>query len=145
MSYETTDPKGAQAILSGDEGWRFLDVRTEEEFVRGHVPGAYNIPVMLRDPMTGMTPNPRFVDVVLGAFEKTDRLVLGCAAGMRSARACEMLYEAGFETLVNMDGGFSGAPDGLGGIREPGWEACGLPCETECSPERQYGALTATE
>ena len=141
MSYETTDPNGASDLLSGGEGWTFLDVRTEEEFNAGHVPGAWNVPVLFRDPMRGMAPNERFVEVVERAFPKDTRLVLGCAAGMRSARACELLADAGYERLVNMAGGFSGAVDGSGTVVQEGWQACGLPCETDGAAERKYGAL----
>ena len=142
MSYETTDPRGAHDLLGGDAGWGFLDVRTEEEFQAGHVPGAWNVPVLFRDPMRGMVPNERFVEVVERAFPKESKLVLGCAAGMRSARACELLAAAGYANLVNMAGGFSGAMDPTGVVVQPGWEACGLPSSTEPMPERSYGALS---
>lgn len=134
MSYETTDPAGAKALLEGDEPWIYLDVRTVEEFEHGHVPGAHNVPVAFRTG-GGMELNAGFVDAVRGAFAPETPLVLGCAAGVRSARACEMLASAGFTRLVNMDGGFSGAPDGAGGLRMQGWAACGFEVVTGGAPE----------
>ena len=41
--------------------------------------------VLFRDPLQGMAPNPRFVEIVEQHFKKDARLILGCAAGMRSA------------------------------------------------------------
>jgi len=141
MSYESTNPNGAHELMRGGDSWIFIDVRTEEEFHGGHVPDAYNIPVLFRDPMRGMTPNERFVEIVAATFHTEERLVLGCAAGIRSARACEMLAAAGYVTLVNMSGGFSGGMDAAGRLLEAGWEACGLACETDGAVERLYRSL----
>ena len=38
--------EAAQYNASGE--WKYLDVRTEEEFAGGHAPGAINLPFMLR-------------------------------------------------------------------------------------------------
>jgi rhodanese-related sulfurtransferase len=140
MSYETTTPAGAKALLEGEEPWIYLDVRTEEEFERGHPPGAYNAPVAFRTGM-GMEGNDGFVDAVRRAFAPETPLILGCAAGVRSARACELLAAAGFARLVNMDGGFSGAPDGAGGVRLEGWAACGFEVATDAPLERTWAGL----
>ena len=89
----------------------------------------------------GMVVNERFVDAVRARFAPDTPLVLGCAAGVRSAHACEMLAAAGFTRLANMDGGFQGAPDGAGGVREPGWSMCGFEVTREASPEQTWAAL----
>lgn len=141
MSYETTAPAGAKDLLDSGAGWIYLDVRTEEEYASGHVPGAYNIPVATRDPAAGMTLNPAFTELVQRHFGVETKLVLGCAAGGRSARACEMLAPLGYKSLVNMHGGFSGAGGPSGEIEEPGWAACGFPVERECPAERAYSTL----
>ncbi len=126
MSYETLEPKAAAERLESTEGAIYLDVRTPEEYAAGHAPGAYNIPYLLRGP-AGAQPNGSFVDQVAKHFTPQTPLVLGCAAGMRSARACDLLVAAGFESLVNMDGGFSGRSDESGSTVVPGWAECGLP------------------
>jgi len=136
MSYDTTTPEGAKALLDGSDGWTFLDVRTVEEFEAGHVPGAYNAPIAFRGP-GGMELNDAFVPAVAAVFAPDTPLVLGCAAGVRSAHACEALLAAGFTKLVNMDGGFSGSRT------MPGWTACGLEVARECEPERAWSSLAA--
>jgi rhodanese-related sulfurtransferase len=141
MSYRTTNPAGAKELLGNAEGWVYVDVRTEDEYRRGHVPAAYNVPVALSDPAGGMTPNPAFLEVMKRHFAPDTKLVLGCAMGGRSARACELLANAGYSQLVNMHGGFSGARDPFGRVSEPGWQACGFPCENDGADERSYSRL----
>jgi hypothetical protein len=88
-----------------------------------------------------MEPNPEFADVVARLFDSAARLVLGCAAGGRSARACELLLERGFRHMVNMHGGFSGARDPLGQVSEPGWVACGFEVEARPAAGRTWREL----
>ncbi len=140
MPYRSMNPAGAKALLDGPEGWAYVDVRTVEEFAMGHAPGAYNVPVVFRGP-GGMEPNPGFVAAMQRAFKRDAPLVVACAMGGRSARACELLTAAGFTRLVNMDGGFSGARDASGAVREPGWQACGYAVSTDCPPERAWSTL----
>ena len=135
MSYRTIDPTTARELLGSDEGWRYLDVRSEGEFAAGHPEGAYNVPVFFAGP-AGMQPNAEFVEVVRRNFEPNAKLVVGCAAGGRSARACDALADAGFTQLANMHGGFSGGPEG-----ELGWQALGFPCGSHASAERSYDGL----
>ena len=134
------NPSRVHEILAEGQDWQFLDVRTVEEFQLGHVPGAFNVPVFLRE-AHGMVPNPRFVELVQKTFSADAKLVLGCAAGMRSARACDMLDRAGYSQLVNMAGGFSGATDPAGAVVEPGWQSCGLPVEAQSQDGRDYASL----
>lgn len=136
-------PKDAQALLTANDGWIYLDVRSVEEFGGGHPIGAWNIPVMHRGPM-GMTPNAEFVAVATKALPKTAKLVVGCASGMRSLRACELLAAAGYKTLVNCEGGFQGGRDDAGNA-VPGWAAAGLPVETHAATERTYAHLRQTQ
>ena len=142
MSYDTVTPAGAKALLDGDEEWIYLDVRTVEEFEAGHPPGAFNVPIAFRGAL-GMEMNPGFAAAVRRAFDADTPLVLGCAAGIRSARACELLAAVGFTRLVNMDGGFTGARDGMGAVRMPGWVACGFETTTDCAPQNTWAHLGA--
>ena len=141
MSYRTLNPTESKELLDGGEGWIYVDVRSVEEYQAGHVPGAYNVPFAYLDPGGGMAPNMDFVEVMKKRFQPGDKLVVGCAAGGRSARACDLLEPAGFSNLVNMHGGFGGARDASGAVVEPGWQALGFPCEEECPPERAYAQL----
>lgn len=140
MPPKNVDPRAAKKLLDGGEGWFYLDVRTEEEFEAGRPAGAWNVPVMIRDAIGRGSPNPEFVAVVKKIFPAGARLVVGCASGMRSLRGCEMLAGAGFGEVVNLSSGYQGRFDPSGGS-EPGWQDCGLPCESGASPERGYAAL----
>lgn len=101
----------------GDAGYQYLDVRTPEEYSGGHVDGAVNIPVWLRDQATGqMAANPGFIDAVVSQFPNKDtKLCVGCLSGKRSEQATSMLTEAGYNELINMAEGYQG------------WCAAGLP------------------
>lgn len=127
-----------QAHQEQAKGAQYLDVRSVPEFDAGHPAGAYNIPLLHMDPATGMMrPNPEFLSVVRAAFPAATQLVIGCKMGGRSAQACEILSTAGYHDVVNILGGFSGAPQ-YGHI---GWVQAGLPIETTPAPERSYQAL----
>ena len=69
-----------------------LDVRTPEEFVQGHVPGARNIPV---DELRGR----------LGEIPVDARIFCYCQVGQRGYLATRILLQRGF-TAVNLGGGF---------------------------------------
>lgn len=139
MSYETIEPQAASERL--DEGWIYLDVRTPEEFEEGHPPGAYNVPVAFLGTM-GMEPNDEFVSVVQRHFPSDAKLVVACKAGGRSRMACELLGAEGFQVLANMDGGYHGRPNGMGGIAVQGWAACGLPQTLEPTAGRTWDELS---
>jgi metal-sulfur cluster biosynthetic enzyme/rhodanese-related sulfurtransferase len=70
-----------------------LDVRTPAEFNAGHIPRALSIPLdELEDRLAELPPRDRPVLVT-------------CAAGGRSASACEVLAEHGWTRLLNLVGG----------------------------------------
>jgi len=121
-------PAEAKGLV--DEGWIYVDVRSEPEFAAGHPVGAHNVPLAHAGPR-GMQPNPEFLAVMEGAYPKDARLVVGCQAGGRSLRAAEMLTAAGFTQIVDQRAGFGGARDAFGQVNEPGWAAAGLPVTTE--------------
>lgn len=68
-----------------------LDVRTVEEFAGGHVPGALNIPVQALAQRLAEVPKGRPV-------------IVYCESGRRSARALDLLKEAGYTDVREMDG-----------------------------------------
>jgi len=140
MAWKSLDPKSAKKLLDGGEGWIYLDVRTEPEFRASHPTGAWNVPVMMRDPMGRGSPNAEFVAVVKKHFPPSTRFVVGCASGVRSMRACDLLEAAGYAELVNVSSGFQGRMDEAGNV-EPGWQACGLPSESAGPTERTYEKL----
>jgi len=139
MPIEQTTPEKAQQLIG--QGHRYIDVRTEEEFAQGHPATAINIPIAAPDPATGqMAINADFLSVVEAHFTKDAAIIVGCQSGMRSQRAADMLAQAGYETVVNMQGGFGGARDHTGRM-VPGWSEAGLPVCKDCGPENTYAGL----
>ncbi|XP_024986982.1 rhodanese-like domain-containing protein 17 [Cynara cardunculus var. scolymus] len=88
-------------------GYRYLDVRTEEEFKKGHVDfdDALNIPYMFNTSQ-GRVKNPNFMEQVLPVCTKDDHLIVGCQSGVRSVYATTDLLNAGFKHVYNMGGGY---------------------------------------
>lgn len=128
-----------QAEVLLDEGATYVDVRTEEEFADGHVPGAINVPVSFMAP-GGMSPNDQFVDVINATFAKDQLLIVGCKAGGRSARAAALLEQAGFSKIQDMTAGFSGSKDAFG-QPIPGWQAEGREIEIEAEEDQTYAGV----
>jgi len=85
------------AKLSEDKQNILLDVRTIKEFNAGHIPGATNLDVNLPD-----------FDQKLSALDKNKLYLVHCAAGVRSARACERMSRLGFRHLIDLAPGFKG-------------------------------------
>jgi len=78
MSVKQIDPRQTYETLKQDPNAVYIDVRTDAEFVNGHVPGAVNIAVMSPDPMSRrMTPNPNFLQAVQTAFSKDKKIICG--------------------------------------------------------------------
>lgn len=73
-----------------------LDVRTPEEFVKGHLDGAININYF----------DENFIEQV-SSLDKSKALLIHCAAGGRSAKAMNSLKDKGFSKLYNMLGGYN--------------------------------------
>jgi len=78
-----------------------IDVREEAELIRtGIIPGAWHVPLSELESFA----NPHNGT---GAAELSldKRLILYCAAGVRSALGVEILQELGYENAANLDGG----------------------------------------
>lgn len=126
-----------------EQGHVYVDVRSSEEFAYGHPEGAFNVPLLERDPETGqMAPNPDFVRVMQAAFPPDTKLLIGCQVGGRSARAAQMLASFGYADVANVRGGFAGMRDQMSGrVIDPGWHESGLPVGDGQPADRHYGAL----
>ena len=142
MAIQSASPERAAELLSSEQGYVYLDVRSIPEFAQGHPRSACNVPLLHAEPGSRqLAPNPDFLRVVQANFPPESRLLLGCLSGGRSLRAAEILEEAGYKNLLNVRCGFGGARDHFGRVTEPGWEALGLPVEREESPGRSYQSL----
>ena len=74
---------------------QLIDVRTPEEFREGHIDGAVNIDL--------------FSDDFSGAFAKFNKnqpVYIYCRSGNRSQKAAVKLSEMGFQTIIDLRGGF---------------------------------------
>ena len=86
-----------------EQGWTLLDVRSDEEWASGRMPGAVHIPM----------------DQLMGRLEEVgDQVICVCAVGGRSARVTQFLNSRGADAL-NLDGGIYA------------WADAGLPVETD--------------
>ncbi|HYB90323.1 MAG TPA: rhodanese-like domain-containing protein [Candidatus Binataceae bacterium] len=131
MAIKQQMPLEAHTTLQNNPDALYLDVRTEPEFAAGHPAGAINIPVVFFKAPGQMQLNPDFLDVVEKVLPKGRKLVVGCQAGGRSQRACEMLEDAGYTDLTNVVGGFGGQRDQNGKIVVAGWRDAGLPTSAD--------------
>lgn len=136
-----TTPDAAADVLQENSEAVYLDVRTAAEFEAGHPAGAYNVPVVLFDPQRRPVPNPDFERVAQAVFPKGKKLLVGCQAGMRSQRACEILQQLGFTDVTNVQGGFGGARNPNGQVTVAGWKDRGLPIESGNCPGACYEDL----
>jgi phage shock protein E len=85
-----------------------LDVRSEKEYADGHIPGALNIPHdQLGDRLSE-------IDVA-----KTDEIVIHCRSGHRAGIAEEVLIEAGYSNVRDLDGHMDAWLSGGYPIEEP--------------------------
>lgn len=79
-----------------DENAVILDVRTEAECDEGIIPGAINIDIH---------EGQGFI-AKIEALDKSKNYYVYCRSGARSAKACEIMDELGFENTYNLLGGF---------------------------------------
>lgn len=85
---------GQATLLINREDALVIDVRSPAEFAAGHLPEARNIP------LDKLAERQAELDKL-----KDKPLLVCCASGMRSAKACGELKKAGFARLYNLDGG----------------------------------------
>jgi sulfur-carrier protein adenylyltransferase/sulfurtransferase len=92
---DEVDPSEVRELL--DEGVAIIDVRETEEWDQGHLPGAKHVPRgYLESRIDGAVP------------DRSQRVILYCASGNRSALAAHTLErELGFEHVESMTGGYT--------------------------------------
>ena len=93
--YTTITGSQLQKMMS-DNNILILDVRSSGEYKDGHISNARNIPV---DTLSSKLST-------LNSY-KDSEIVVYCASGGRSARACDILSKNGFIKVYNLGGGIS--------------------------------------
>lgn len=101
-----TDVATVRARQEAGEAFTLVDVREQDEWARGHLPGALHLGkgVIERDAEAAL-PDP------------DAEVVLYCGGGYRSALAADALRAMGYTNVASMDGGWRG------------WTEAGLPTE----------------
>ncbi|KAA9339735.1 rhodanese-like domain-containing protein [Hymenobacter busanensis] len=89
---QTVDAKQAQEMLA-KPNTVLLDVRTPDEFSKGHLRGARNVNFLSTD----------FPDQV-AKLDPNATYVLYCASGNRSGKALALMQQNGFKHVVNAGG-----------------------------------------
>jgi rhodanese-related sulfurtransferase len=108
----------AKAVF-GRRGTIFVDARTREEFARGHIEGAVNVPYLLVEPVP-----PSAVSSLKGY----ERVIVYCNTkdGELSRLMAGELSEAGLKEVSYLSKGFRGWAEAGGkhtGEKPPGYEA----------------------
>ena len=91
--YVNITAEEAKQIMDNEEGYIILDVRTQEEYDEGHIPGAIVIP------------HEEIAERAGDALTDKDQLILVyCRSGRRSKIAAEALAELGYTNIKEFGG-----------------------------------------
>ena len=91
--YVNITAQEAKEIMDTQEGYIILDVRTQEEYDQGHIPGAILIP--------DTEIEERAEDVLT---DKDQLILVYCRSGRRSKLASEILVELGYTNIREFGG-----------------------------------------
>ena len=92
--FETVDVDTFERMIAAPDSIQLLDVRSEEEYEEGHLPGATLINIQ----------DSTFLNQVEKQLVKEKPIAVYCRSGRRSANAASKLVKAGY-TVINLDGG----------------------------------------
>jgi rhodanese-related sulfurtransferase len=92
-----TDIAAIWVRISRGEKFHLIDVREDNEWERGHLPGATHLAkgIIERD-IENLIP------------DSGTEIVLYCGGGFRSALAADALGRMGYTNVISMDGGYRG-------------------------------------
>ena len=91
--YVNITAQEAKKLMDKEEGYVILDVRTEEEYAQGHIPGAvlipdYEIETKAEEILT----------------DKDQMILVYCRSGRRSKNAAQVLVELGYTDIREFGG-----------------------------------------
>lgn len=95
--------------LDAGEKFHLVDVREQDEFAAGHIPGARHL---------GKGVIERDIEKTIP--ELNAEIVLYCGGGFRSALAADNLQRMGYTNVWSMDGGWRGWTEAGGAVAKPG-------------------------
>ena len=91
--YVNITAEEAKRIMDSEEGYIILDVREQDEYDAGHIPGAILIPyTLIEEKAAEMLP------------EKDQLILVYCRSGRRSKIAAEALLELGYTNIKEFGG-----------------------------------------
>ncbi len=88
------DPEKYEEQISEIENVQLVDIRTPNEYSRGHISGSENINFYDSD-----------FEAKMLKLDKSKPLMLYCASGGRSAKASHKLSKLGFTQIIDLKGG----------------------------------------
>ena len=91
--YVNITAEEAKAIMDSEEGYIILDVRTQEEYDQGHIPGA----IVISHEEIGEKAEAVLTD-------KDQLILVYCRSGRRSKLAAEVLLELGYTNIKEFGG-----------------------------------------
>jgi len=94
--------------MDGGEKFLLVDVREDNEWAQGHLPGAVHL---------GRGIIERDIEVKVP--ETSTKMILYCGGGFRSALVADNLQRMGYTNVESMDGGWKG------------WVGAGLPTQRD--------------
>jgi sulfur-carrier protein adenylyltransferase/sulfurtransferase len=93
---DEVDAAGARTLAEAADPPLLLDVREQDEWDEGHIPGAVHVPRgFLESRIEQVAP------------DRARPVVVYCAGGARSAFAAKALEELGYESVVSLAGGYT--------------------------------------
>ena len=92
---EVDAPQLADWMDDESEQLRIIDVREMREISQGSVPGAMPLPLAT-------------LPARLNELNLTEKIIVVCRSGVRSAHACMFMQEQGFDNVFNLRGGMIG-------------------------------------
>ena len=93
MNYQTITPEEAKAVMDGEPSCIILDVREQEEYDQGHIPGAV------------LMPHARTRELAPELVPDRDATVLVyCRSGRRSKLAAQTLADMGYTDVREFGG-----------------------------------------
>jgi len=104
MAVQTVKPQELYVRIKGGQAPELIDVRTPAEFQDTHADGARCIPLHTLDPAK-----------IMAQHAASGPLYVICQSGSRGREACEKFLAAGYDNVVNVEGGLQA------------WAAAGLP------------------
>lgn len=98
---EVTTERVKEAL--NDPEVMILDVREEDEYAAGHIPGAYNVPRGFLEVKADLEHKKRDPELA----DRTRKIICYCGGGFRSALAAHTLQQMGFNHVESMAGGWT--------------------------------------